>query len=249
MANDNRSRIVALSVDVEQDCPPFLDTFRGVEQGLPRLLALLGEEIVPATFFSTGLVAERYPDVIISIRDAGHELGCHGYTHRRFDRMTPREAERELTRARAVLERFDPAIRSFRAPNLQLPPRYLGLVRACGFQVDSSLAAYKPPFAASPRCEVGVIRIPVTITSSVLRLPLQFLKAVLAPLRAPVLFLHPWELIDLRKANIRYDCRFRTGAPALQNLRAMVRWFKARDYRFCTIDELATSISPWPHSQ
>ena len=31
--------IACLSVDVEHDCPPYLTTWQGVEQGLPRSLA------------------------------------------------------------------------------------------------------------------------------------------------------------------------------------------------------------------
>lgn len=235
-------KTVALSVDVEQDCPPFLDTFRGVEEGLPRLLEIFGEEGVHATFFSTGQVAERYPDIIAQLCRAGHELGCHGHSHRRFDHMAPDEAERELARARSVLGRFDRALASFRAPNLRLPRAYLGLLAGHGFRVDSSLAAYKPPFAMGPRREAGLARIPVTLTSSVLRLPLGLMKALLAPARSPVLFLHPWELVDLRSAPIRYDCRFRTGSAARHNLRAVIRWLQARGYRFRTIGELAASL-------
>jgi peptidoglycan/xylan/chitin deacetylase (PgdA/CDA1 family) len=198
---------------------------------------------VRATFFSTGQVAERYPDLITQLFRARHELGCHGHSHRRFDHMAPDEAKRELVCARSVLERFDPAIASFRAPNLQLPRAYLGLLASHGFRVDSSLAAYKPPFARDPRREAGVTRIPVTLTSSVLRLPLGLLKTLLAPARAPVLFLHPWELVDLRSAPIRYDCRFRTGAAARHNLSAIIRWLKARGYRFRTIGELAAALA------
>ena len=42
---------VLLTVDVEPDCPPYLTGWRGVEEGLPRLLALLADEGVTATFF------------------------------------------------------------------------------------------------------------------------------------------------------------------------------------------------------
>jgi len=49
---------VAFTVDVEQDAPPFLQTWQGIEKGLPAMLELLAKHDVPATFFVTGLAAE-----------------------------------------------------------------------------------------------------------------------------------------------------------------------------------------------
>ena len=34
---------VSFTVDLEPDCPPYLWTWRGVEEGMPRLLAMLAE--------------------------------------------------------------------------------------------------------------------------------------------------------------------------------------------------------------
>ncbi len=41
---------VALTVDVEPDCPPYLTSFCGIDEGLPRLLTVLEEAGVSATF-------------------------------------------------------------------------------------------------------------------------------------------------------------------------------------------------------
>src|SRR4051812_11494875 len=81
---------VCFTVDYEPDCPPYMiDSFRGVEEGTAPLLAMLHDEGVPATFFSTGVVAERFPARIDAIVAGGHELGCHGHTHRKFPDLTP----------------------------------------------------------------------------------------------------------------------------------------------------------------
>ena len=51
---------VALTVDFEPDCPPYLSsTFRGIEQGAPRLLELFAATGVHATYFTTSEVADR----------------------------------------------------------------------------------------------------------------------------------------------------------------------------------------------
>ena len=45
---------VAITVDFEPDCPPYLSsTFRGIEQGAPRLLELFAPNGVRATYFTT----------------------------------------------------------------------------------------------------------------------------------------------------------------------------------------------------
>lgn len=51
------------------------------KQGLPRLLNLLEEENLKATFFTTAYTAEIHPEIIKYIADTGHEIGYHGYMH------------------------------------------------------------------------------------------------------------------------------------------------------------------------
>ena len=58
---------VFLTVDVESDCPPFLDTSRGIDEGLPMLRHFLAEEQIRRTMFVTGEVARRYPRLIDSV--------------------------------------------------------------------------------------------------------------------------------------------------------------------------------------
>jgi peptidoglycan-N-acetylglucosamine deacetylase len=54
----------------------------GAKVAVPAILELLARHEVPATFFVPGRVAERHPDRVRAIVEAGHELGHHGYTHR-----------------------------------------------------------------------------------------------------------------------------------------------------------------------
>jgi len=74
----------------------------------------------------------------------------------------------------------------------------------------------------------------------VLRLPAVVRDPWLARLRDPVvLFVHPWEFVDLRRERLRLDCRFRTGDIAVRCLRDVIRSFRARGARFVTMSELA----------
>jgi peptidoglycan/xylan/chitin deacetylase (PgdA/CDA1 family) len=233
---------VCFTVDVEPDCPPYLTGFRGVEEGMPRLFAMLAEERVAATFFTTGEVARRYPDVVSAIVARGHELACHGMTHRAFTSMTHEEARGEIEESVRILRRHAP-VTSFRAPYLRFPRRYVTLLEESGFRVDSSEAKYK---AGGGRRTAGsrIRRVPASVTSSVLRLPRLIREAYLRALGSPiVLFVHPWEFVDLRRERLRIDCRFRTGDVALACVRDVLRSFAARGARFHTMRDLSAEAA------
>jgi peptidoglycan/xylan/chitin deacetylase (PgdA/CDA1 family) len=232
---------VCFTVDVEPDCPPYLMGFRGIEEGMPPLLAMLAEERVPATFFTTGEVAQRYPEVVRAIVSDGHELACHGMTHRAFTSMTHEEARGEIEDSAKILRRHAP-VTSFRAPYLRFPDRYVALLEASGFGIDSSGARYKIQRSEvrGARCEGQVKRIPASVTSSVLRLPRLIRETYLRALASPVvLFVHPWEFVDLRRERLRIDCRFRTGDVALRCVRNVIQSFAARGATFRTMRDLS----------
>jgi peptidoglycan-N-acetylglucosamine deacetylase len=242
VSDTTRPRTVCFTVDYEPDCPPWMtSTFRGVEEATAPLLAMLREEGVRATFFSTGVVAERYPDAIRAIVGAGHELGCHGHTHTRFTALDADAARDEIETSAAVLRRHAPVI-SFRAPNLVFPPAYVALLGAAGFTLDSSEARYKAAYWRDPGAGRGhgVRRVPASATSSVLRLPRPLREAYLARLASPVvLFVHPWEFVDLRHTNLRWDCRAATGATAMRRVRDSLRFLARRGARFVPMGEVA----------
>ena len=228
--------IAFLSVDAEPDCPPFLWTWRGIAEGLPKLLALLAEEGVLATFFTTGTTAEAFPDRITGIVQDGHELACHGYSHRDFRSMDAATARAEITRSNAILRAFAP-VTSFRAPYLSFPEAFVPILTEAGLEVDASRGAYK---RNAPRLRGAGLpfRLEASVTSSVLRLPRVIRNPWFSRLKSPVtLFVHPWEFVDLTASGIRFDCRFRTGQPALDRLRSTLRWFKARDFDFRLVRE------------
>lgn len=228
--------ILFMTVDAEPDCPPYLWTWRGIDEGMPLLLELLAEEDVPATFFTTGGTAAERPETMASIVSAGHELACHGYSHTNFRQMDEATARDEIARTNALLRRYAP-VTSFRAPYLSFPEAFVPILAEAGFSVDSSRGAYK---RNEPRhAGAGMpFRLEASVTSSVLRIPHLIRDPWFAMLKSPVtLFVHPWEFVDLTQTGIRYDCRFRTGQPALDRLRSALRWFKARDFDFRLVRE------------
>jgi peptidoglycan/xylan/chitin deacetylase (PgdA/CDA1 family) len=66
-----------------------------VTRALPRVLELLSELGLPATFFVEGINAELYPDALRTIDARGHEVAYHGWRHEAWANLDPAR-EREL---------------------------------------------------------------------------------------------------------------------------------------------------------
>jgi peptidoglycan/xylan/chitin deacetylase (PgdA/CDA1 family)/glycosyltransferase involved in cell wall biosynthesis len=83
----------------------------------PRLLELLTRHGVTATFFVTGVRAERYPDMIRAILAGGHAVGNHSYNHSPFLMLKGYSTlQREIASAQSVLLRFGIVPLAFRPP-------------------------------------------------------------------------------------------------------------------------------------
>jgi peptidoglycan/xylan/chitin deacetylase (PgdA/CDA1 family) len=129
----------------------------GLRRGLPRVLGVLEESGVRATFYVPGVVAQRHPDEIRALLDAGHELGHHGHTHRRPDTLTAAEQRAELEDGLAALAELSGArVRGYRAPGWELTPGTLRALGELGFTHDSSLMADDRPYMVG-----GVVELPV----------------------------------------------------------------------------------------
>jgi peptidoglycan-N-acetylglucosamine deacetylase len=233
---------IFLTIDVEEDCPPYLNTFRGITEGMNPLLSLLQEEKIEATFFVTGEIALEYPDIVRSLITQGHELGCHGFAHGDFTSIDRQSAGLDIKHSLEILRQFAP-VYSFRAPYLKFPQAYLDLLEKAGLLVDSSQAKYKPTYLKKSQ-PTTLRRMPASITSSVLRLPSWIRNPWLSALKSPVvLFVHPWEFVDFRKANIPLDCRFKTGETALACLREVIDFYKKMNFEFRKMQDVLNGHS------
>lgn len=162
----------AFTVDLEEWYQAELIRQRGIhvaerdqaEETVAPILDLLAERGVRATFFVVGEVMARHPDLIRRIRDLGHELGCHGMSHRPLWTMAQVELERDLGRFaelyRDVLGNGRPV--GFRAPTFSLnqDTRWaIGVLRAFGYTYDSSVFPMRTPLYGVPGAPLEPYRI------------------------------------------------------------------------------------------
>jgi len=174
MARDQT--VNAMTVDVEdyfhvtnfdpyidkRDWPSFAPT---VPRTVPRILELFEEYGVKATFFVLGWIAERMPDVVRRIADAGHEIGCHGYDHALVHRTRPEVFRETVHRSKAALEDITGTeVVGHRAPTFSIDGNSLwafDVLLEEGFEYDSSLfpgRIYRPGFAEAFRAPHNIDR-------------------------------------------------------------------------------------------
>ncbi|WP_097461219.1 XrtA system polysaccharide deacetylase [Mangrovitalea sediminis] len=114
-----------------------------VEANTQRLLVLLAERDIKATFFVLGWVAERSPALVRAIADAGHEIACHGYSHQLVYSQTPEVFREETHKAKAILEaQIQKPVLGYRAASYSITQASrwaLDILVEEGFTWDSSI--------------------------------------------------------------------------------------------------------------
>lgn len=94
---------------------------------------------IKATFFVLGWVAERVPELVREISQRGHEVASHGYGHMMCNQIDPDALELDLKRSKQLLEEIIGSdVKGYRAPNFSINDQALRLVKAAGYQYDSS---------------------------------------------------------------------------------------------------------------
>ena len=129
----------------------------GPRTGLPRILRLLDRQRIRATFFIPGYTADRWPAAVRAIRDAGHEIGHHGYLHEGARSAPDLETEeRRLLRGLEALDRAA-GVRpvGYRAPMWELSYRLPALLASHGFRYDSGLMDADHPYRLATGPEPG----------------------------------------------------------------------------------------------
>jgi peptidoglycan-N-acetylglucosamine deacetylase len=145
-----------------------------VAQSTDRLLSLLRARGARATFFVLGYLAEREPALIRAIALEGHEIGTHGYFHRRIFQMSTTAFVEDLSRSMdAISAAFGGRVVGYRAPEWSIRPHTLwalSLMRRAGILYDSSMVPLTrmgdrsfPRFPCQIRTEYGdILEFPLT---------------------------------------------------------------------------------------
>ncbi len=134
----------------------------GPRTGVPRLLGTLERAGVKATFFVPGFTAERWPDTVRRIRDAGHEIAHHGYLHESVAGLSAAAEEEVLLRGLAALDAVA-GVRptGWRAPMWEASWSSADLLRKHGFRYDSSLMDADEPYLLATADGGSLVELPI----------------------------------------------------------------------------------------
>lgn len=115
-----------------------------IHESVNRILGLLSENNVKATFFCLGWIAERYPDVIKLIDDMGHEVASHSYAHQLITSQSFKNAEQDVRKSVEALENIcGKKIKAYRAPGFSLTrktPWFIEILNQNGIEIDCSIS-------------------------------------------------------------------------------------------------------------
>ena len=182
----------AFTIDVEdwyQSCVDYeAPITERVVRNVHRILDILEEFGVKATFFVQGRVAETFPKLVHDLVQDGHEVQSHGHTHRPLSGMNRIELREELERARQTVE--DAAgvpVTAFRAQDFSIGAGNLWALEVLaevGFTVDSSIFPIRTPRYGIARWPLGPHEVALPAGGRILEVPVAVWQT--GPWRIPV---------------------------------------------------------------
>lgn len=209
----------ALSVDVEDYFHASalripMERWDEQEQRVVRntleLLEILSETGTKATFFVLGWLGEREPSLVRSIAREGHEIACHGYSHKLIYKQTRTEFSEETRRAKHVLEQIiGGPVHGYRAASFSIVDASkwaLQVIAEAGFSYDSSIFPVRHDRYGIPDADPKPHRLSLANGQELIELPATVVDV--GPLRLPVagggyfrLYPYPFTRWAMRRVN------------------------------------------------
>ncbi len=194
-----------------------------VARNVERILKILDEHNVKATFFTLGWVAERYPDVVRLIVADGHELASHGYGHQRVSDLNAQQFSADIIRAKSILEDISGVqVIGYRAPSFSIGAKNRVWAFEClaeaGYRYSSSVYPVKHDHYGMPdaprfahEAHPSLMEVPPTTVRAFARnwpasgvgyfrlMPYALSRQLISRVnqvdgQAAVFYFHPWEL-------------------------------------------------------
>ncbi|TIA54407.1 glucose 1-dehydrogenase [Aureobasidium pullulans] len=126
----------------------------GATVGLERLLKLFNKHNIKATFFTPAHTIDSFPKQLAKVKDAGHEIGLHGYTHEHISGLSATQQRDVLAKSIDVLTSFTGLKpKGYTAPAWDTSKELIPLLAKFGIIYDHSFMHHdlQPYFAPDAR--------------------------------------------------------------------------------------------------
>jgi hypothetical protein len=229
-------------------------------KGLEKIIDILDGFKINATFFTTAVFCETYPDALKALAEKNHEIALHGYKHcDNYQKISEKNTCFLLKKAKEILEdTTKQQVIGYRSPRMENIDGKI--LKKVGIKYDSSLnPMFNPGFYTKynnfnkPRNifeKDGIIEVPISVTP-VIRLPFSFAffrifglayvkfctKLTFIDSDFVNLYFHPWEFADIKKYGLPFYFWKRTGDEMSKLLRKYIKWCLSNDLGIITIKE------------
>jgi len=183
------------------------------------ILKLFRTYRIKATFFVLGTVVEWYPELIEEMKNDGHEIGIHGYTHKRLCNHTRDSFAEEIKKTLSILNNMGVNPQGYRAPAFSTADFLYEILSENGLSFDSSIIPVKTPLydGTAYDCDPfitdhDIVEIPCSVLKiSKLRIPAggfylrlfgsrinyMLLNKIEKKYGIAVMYFHPWEILEI----------------------------------------------------
>jgi polysaccharide deacetylase family protein (PEP-CTERM system associated) len=118
-----------------------------IVQSTNRVLEVLRQTSNHATFFMLGYIAERHPELVLSIKSQNHEVASHGYSHTSLIKQSPDDFEQDIMRSASVIQGITHVhLLGYRAPQFSVVKDTswaIDILKKHGLKYDSSVFPVK----------------------------------------------------------------------------------------------------------
>lgn len=224
------------------------------QYGIERVLQILEEKSVRATFFCTSNFVLSATELVRRIQREGHEIASHGCDH-----WKPKAEDVKLSKM-IIEDKIGVSIYGYRQPRMFAVDN--NELANCGYRYNASLNPTFIPghyshlrISRIPWVENGIVQIPTSVSPH-LRIPMFWFSLHHFPLNMYLwlmkrivnhdkgfnTYFHPWEFYPLNahpEFKIPYCIRRKTGLEMEQRLKQVIDYAKKQGYKFGTYIEYA----------
>jgi len=123
------------------------------KRSIVKILSLLEKYDQKATFFTLGYLVKKFPELYSLIHENGHEIGIHGWDHKRLDSIDAIKFDGIIKKTKNTIQDvIGEAPHGYRAPQFSLSHStswVLDVLEKNGIQYDSSIFPVKSPLYGS----------------------------------------------------------------------------------------------------